>query len=689
MSKVAKFSLKLFTRRSQINHIFLFYTLSIATIFVLFVLVIGITVHRQKINTSNLIKIYKLLPEFSSVEKTQIELFSDPYKYIPEKDYFKIKNKLEQIILQIDQLKEDKVIRRSLYLQSLTSELEQYKSVLDQIAKMNYRFLNPMDGKVATLNRYLSQFEITTAFMQPPFGQFTKQIIDLNKKYHQKLISLEDFDKQLLKIESKVKKIPEKDAYTILIKQRFLFLLQHITNLVSEIINFKSIYGVPFSSGLFKELDLHLSQAITYDLKLGGDVRYDFVKRIKFLLGSVVFLLLVFVLIVVLFFNYIIRGAVPIITQVKNYLKDLSIGKLIDVETSSVTEEAYRITKYLKTHVESLRDKKQVIDRLAQRNYQVDIKLLSFDDDLGKSLITLRDALRQRQKEAEQIRQEENKQKWMTEGLARMSEVMRESAYNLDTLFENTLKGLLEFIDAPMGAFYYKEEINGEIFYELKIAFAYNKKRIPKLKYRLTEGFIGTVAAEKRILVLDPVPDNYLFYETAFGYSKPTSIVFVPVITQDEVIGVLEIAALYSFPQHYLQFLEKFASDYASTIVFVKINEQTKALLTELREKTKLFEQKEQQLRQQILQLTEQKLRFEQQVSQFKKLCLDKDKVIMQNAGEINTLRQQLDEKEQQLQQAIQRFEQAELRYQKYIERLEDTIKKLNEELEKLRKQNK
>ncbi len=689
MGKVAKFSLNTFTRRSQIHHIFLFYTFSVAIIFVLFVTVVGLTIIRQKRNTTNLIKIYKLLPEFSFVEKKQIELFSDSYRYIPEKDFFPIKNSLEKIILHIDELKDDRVISRSVYINSLVSEIEQYKSVLERIAKMNYRYFNPMDGKVATLNRYLNQFEITNVFLQPPFKDFTRQIIDLNQKYQSKNLSIEEFERKLLKIESQVKKIPEKDAYTILVKQRFLFLLQHISNLASEIINFKNIYGVPFSSGLFKELDLHLNQAITYDLKLGEDVKYDFVSRIKYLLSSIVLLLILFVLDIVFFFYYILNGVVPVITKVKENLRDLSTGKLVDIEVSQASEEAFRITKYLKTHVESLKDKRKIIEQLAQRNYDVEIKLLSFDDELGKSLQALRDALRQRLKEAEQVREEENKQKWMTEGLAHMSDIMRESAYDLQTLFENTLKGLLEFIDAPMGAFYYKEEIDGEVFYQLKIAYAYNKKRIPKLKYRLTEGFVGTVAAEKRILKLEPVPDNYLFYETAFGYAKPTSIVFVPIITQDEVIGVLEIAALYSFPDHYLQFLEKFASDYAATIVFVKINEQTKSLLSELRQKTKLFEQKEQQYKQQIQQLTEQKQKLEQEISRFKKLCLDKDRIIMNNAGEVNKLKQLLDEKEKQLQQAIERFEQAELRYQKYIESLEDTIKKLNEELEKLRKQNK
>ncbi len=686
---MAKFRLSSLTRQSQINHIFLFYTVSIALIFVFFITAVGLTVHRQRLNTNNLIRIYKLLPEFSFVEKKQIELFSDPYRYIPEKDYFPIKNNVQKIILQIELLKEDKIIQKSIYLTSLLSEVEQYKSTLERIAKMNYRYFNPMDGKIATLNRYLNQFELTSTFLKPPFDKFTKQIIQLNNKYKNKEINLDQFERQLLKIQSQVKKIPENDAYTILVKQRFLFLLQHITNLVDEIINFKSVYGEPFSSGLFKQLDLHLNQAVTYDLKLGEDVKYDFSNRIKYLLGSISFLLILFVLDVVFFFYYIINGVVPIITKVKNDLRELSIGKLVEIEVSNATEEAYRITKYLKTHVEALRGKKQIIDQLAQRNYDVEIKLLSFDDELGKSLQTLRDTLRQRLKEAEQVREEENKQKWMTEGLARMSDIMRESAYNLQTLFENTLKGLLDFIDAPMGAFYHKVEIDGEVFYQLKVAYAYNKKRIPKLKYRLTEGFVGTVAAEKRILVLDPVPDNYLFYETAFGYAKPTSIVFVPIIAQDEVIGVLEIATLYSFPDHYLQFLEKFASDYAATIVFVKINEQTKALLAELREKTKLFEHKEQQYKQQIQQLTREKQKLEQEISQFKKLCLDKDRIIMNNAGQVNKLKQLLEEKEQQLQQAIQRFEQAELRYQKYIESLEDTIKKLNEELEKLRKQNK
>ncbi len=675
-------------KRVKISQIFVGYTIAITVIIVVFMIAILMTTRKQKETTTDIIKCYELVPELSQLDKEQMYVFANPYKDIPDNDFFKLKRKVARIEKKLEQLKTtDNIVASSIYTSHIFTALGEYKDALDRIKQYNKSFFGTATGKFALINAFIEQLRLSNSFSKPPFKNYTDSILNSYDAYVKKQISFIQFANQVNRIFDETQKIPVKPGVLSVTKDRYLFLLKNIVSNLNDMASFSEVYGTPFSSGLFKILKDRIILAETYTFELIDDLKTVFLLRIKRLLIVVSILVLSFIIIVSLYFGFIFRRLSPVVNNIIEYINDIAKGKLDLREGYYESEEAYELNTALIKHVEDLRHKRDFVNKLIDENYDIELKKASNEDELGLSLEKLQQALKVKRNEEIKVREKEKMQKWLSDGLAFMNEKMRESIHSLDELFDKTLYGLLNFLNAPMGAFYYREEENGEIFYSLKIAYAYNKKRIPKKRFRLSEGFIGTVAAEKKKILFQPVPKDYIFYETAFGYGTPESLLIVPVISDNEVVGVLEIASMEKMSEFFVEFVEKFVTDYASIIAYVQINEQTKQLVEQLKEKTTNFDQKENEYKTQIDKLLNEKQQLERQIDELRYTCFEKDEIIKEKTAQISRLKLELDNKQVELQNAIERFETAERRYKTYIKNLEKQIITLNEELNKLRKQ--
>ena len=65
--------------------------------------------------------------------------------------------------------------------------------------------------------------------------------------------------------------------------------------------------------------------------------------------------------------------------------------------------------------------------------------------------------------------------------------------------------------------------------------------------FKLGEGLAGQAAADKELLNLSDIPDDYFTIISGTGSSKPKHIIISPVIHNNESIGVIEIASFREF----------------------------------------------------------------------------------------------------------------------------------------------
>ncbi len=675
------------SHKISLKTLFLSYTIFATLLLVLMLIFFGLNIKQYQRVTRFLGQTSVINQQINDLEKEQIKLFSRPYDYLKDEQFLPLKRQLSAIYIKVNELKDDPVLKDKSQVNKVIAHLNNYETTLQKIADLNRKIFSPAEGRKSIIESILNQLKFSSIYNEPPFDRFSEKLFTYYNQLSTKKITIDIFQRRLNELEKEVLDI-EANSYAIKIaKQKFIILLKNFNYALSEYYLDLDQYGEPYSTGLFKDLNHELNATRVALNNLAEDVQKLIARHQRNIIIHLGIIIVLIFLILFFFVRYFNRNLNPDLQKILDNANQIYYGKITPFELAYSSLELFNLSTTLNRHLSNLRQRKEIIDRLAQGDYDVEIKILSTVDLLGQSLENLRNELKKHKIEAQKSKEAEDKQRWITEGLAYLAEQMREGSQSLEKLFEISLKGLLDFLKAPMGAFYYLEEENGEKFYKLQVAFAYNKKRIPKLKYRLTEGFIGTVAAEKRTLIIDEVPENYLFYETAFGYGRPDSLMFVPIITDSEVIGVLEIAFLKKIEQHHIQLVEKFASDFATTINFVKINEHTRNLVGELQRQTQQFKQTEQNYLKQINQLEEETKKLKQQIKEYKLLCRTKEDIIAEKVETIFKLEEKLKQKDLELEKTLKRFEEVEQHYQDRIKLLETQIDGLIEELEKLRKQ--
>ena len=214
---------------------------------------------------------------------------------------------------------------------------------------------------------------------------------------------------------------------------------------------------------------------------------------------------------------------------------------------------------------------------------------VSKDDVLGSSLLLMRDNLLK-------TYQRETEQNWIAKGKEKIGDILRYHN-KIDELAYETIVSLVNYTEAIQGAFYIYNEDDQEL---INIAtYAYNRKKFVKQKFKIGEGLIGQVAYEKDIIYRKEIPNNYITISSGIlGDKKPKTILLVPLIGDDKLQGVMELASLQAeIPQKSIKLIEEISGIVAQTVFNLRVNKQTEHLLQESRKMTDELQKNEDELR--------------------------------------------------------------------------------------------
>lgn len=296
-----------------------------------------------------------------------------------------------------------------------------------------------------------------------------------------------------------------------------------------------------------------------------------------------------------------------ILTLISKGILDIEIPQKILQKDN----ELGKVAKSLNITLNGLHNTSRFANEIAKGNFDLEYNLLSEDDEIGLSLIAMRKSLVESANLEKKRKEDEEKQNYITNGIAKFSTLLRSNSDNMKQMSLNLLSNLIEYVGAVQGALYVANKSdNNDVYYELISAIAYEREKSLDIKYKVGESLVGRCAYEKLPIFMTDVPNNYLNIGSGLGDTNPQCIILVPAIFENEVLAVIELASFTKFEKHIITFIEKLSDDIASVIASVSNSEQTRKLLEESKKNSEEMAAQEEELRQNLeeLQATQEEM---------------------------------------------------------------------------------
>jgi HAMP domain-containing protein/signal transduction histidine kinase/CheY-like chemotaxis protein len=173
-------------------------------------------------------------------------------------------------------------------------------------------------------------------------------------------------------------------------------------------------------------------------------------------------------------------------------------------------------------------------------------------------------------------------QDWLKSNLAKFTQMLQ-GQKDLKTVTQRILSELAQVVTAHYGAFYILKLDDDEQTARLNLFAAYgykSEKNIPT-DFGIGEGLVGQVAFEKERIILSKIPGNYIKINSGLGRSKPANLIILPVLFENKVKAVIELASLDEFSETHLDFLSQLTESIGIVLNTIEANTRTEGLLAQ------------------------------------------------------------------------------------------------------------
>lgn len=314
-------------------------------------------------------------------------------------------------------------------------------------------------------------------------------------------------------------------------------------------------------------------------------------------------------------------------------LRMVSKGELPEKSENQYNDEFGKIQHRVDDLVEMLKRNAQFAQKVGEGKFDTPFQPASENDSLGKALMDMRDNLLGNDRK-------EKEHNWIVLGLAEAGDILR-THDKLDALGDAIVRFIVSKVGAIQGAFYVLKDSK----IELCNSFAYNRKKYLKKSFAFGEGLVGQAVAEQDIVLRTEIPSDYTTITSGIlGDQKPSCILIMPLIANEEVHGALELAGFSTFDSTQINFIKELSVMLARTIFNINVNERTRTLLAEsqtmsndLKEKQEVLRQNAEEMQTAQEELKHSNIKLEEQVEEVNH-TRNRMQLLLENASEVITI---------------------------------------------------
>jgi HAMP domain-containing protein/CheY-like chemotaxis protein/GAF domain-containing protein len=246
-------------------------------------------------------------------------------------------------------------------------------------------------------------------------------------------------------------------------------------------------------------------------------------------------------------------------------------------------------------------------------------------------------------------------QDWLNSNMARFTGLLQ-GERDLETVSRLIMSELTPLVGAQHGAFFMMESPDGEgDEFELRLlaSYGYKQRKNVPTKFKIGEGIVGQSALELKPIVITQAPDDYVRITSGLGEGAPVNLIVLPVLFEDQVLAVIELASFQRFSSTQQAFLEQLSESIGVVLNTIQANMRTEELLVQSQGLTQELQSQSEELQAQQEELQQTNKELEEQAASLKA----SEELLQTQQEELQQTNEELEEKAQLLEEQNRRIE--------------------------------
>ncbi|MCX4832642.1 HAMP domain-containing protein [Streptomyces sp. NBC_00006] len=178
---------------------------------------------------------------------------------------------------------------------------------------------------------------------------------------------------------------------------------------------------------------------------------------------------------------------------------------------------------------------------------------------------------------------------WLESNLARLAALMQ-GHRDLMEVADLILRELTPLVNAQYGAFFLAEEDDDGSQQPMAVptkglayiaGYGSGSASVINTGGMPVHGLVRQAALEKKRILVEEVPTDYININSGLGEAAPASVVIIPILFEDTLLGVIELASFSRFSDVHLAFFDQFVNTIGVAINTIIANSRTESLLGE------------------------------------------------------------------------------------------------------------
>ncbi|HEU5077846.1 MAG TPA: response regulator [Opitutaceae bacterium] len=182
-------------------------------------------------------------------------------------------------------------------------------------------------------------------------------------------------------------------------------------------------------------------------------------------------------------------------------------------------------------------------------------------------------------------------QDWLKSGMAEINSLVQ-GQRDVRKVASAVLSELARRLEAAQLSFYFRHANEDRIH----LSATYAAERLPE-EFGPGQGPVGQCLVEGKRIKIDAIPEKH-WISTSLGQTKPVQLWLQPVLFENQVKGVIELATMHPLTELQLTLLDQVAAMFGIILVSIEASERTDELLRESRKLSGQLQEQQEELRQ-------------------------------------------------------------------------------------------